>query len=125
MQGNTRPRISKETAKADISGIIRQFGRAESPAEENRAAQLIMHTIRVLEERLENPSFVKKVYFEGPNHSKLLPEFVSEVARQYAYGEIAGLEAKAMLRKATRQYEKLFQEMGISLQESAALFRRR
>ncbi len=124
MQERTKPRISRETASEDLRRIAQQFGTIGNGSE-NKAAQLIMHTIRVLESRLGNPSFIKKVYFDGHNSSELLPPIVSEVAQQYSCGEITEPEAKRKLREASKQYSDIFQETGVTLQESTALFPRR
>ena len=114
--------ISKEQAKADLEKVMAQFGTVGAGTESDRAAQLVMQTIGVLERRLGNLSAIKLVYIDNSEASKFLPPTVYGVAQQYISGSINESEARARLQDASRQYSEVFQEMGIKLQDSNALF---
>ncbi len=117
--------ITKEQAKADLEKVMEQFGTVGAGNENDRAAQLVMQTIGVLERRLGNAAAIKLVYIDNPEASKLLPPTVYEVAQQYIGGNINEAEARERLQDASRQYGEVFQEMGITPQGSAALFWKR
>lgn len=114
--------ITKEQAKKDLETVMKQFGTVGAGSEKDRAAQLVMQTLGVLERRLGNPKIIKMLYLDNLSASKLLPETVYEVAQQYVRGSIDRAEAAKRLQEASRQYEKAFKEMGIKPQGSSMLF---
>lgn len=114
--------ITKKQAKADLEKVMQQFGTIGAGSENDRAAQLVMQTIGVLERRLGNPPVIKMLYIDNPEASKLIPQTVYEVAQQYIWGSIDEAKARESLQDASRQYGEVFQEMGITPQGSAALF---
>ena len=114
--------ITKEQAKADLKKFMQKYSTAGAGSENDRAAQLVTQTLGVLERRLGNPNVIKMLYIDNPEASKLIPQTVYEVAQQYISGEINEAQARESLQDASRQYEKVFQEMGINPQESNALF---
>ncbi len=116
--------ITKERAKADLEKVMKQYGTGGAGSKNDRAAQLVMQTIGVLERRLGNPEAIKMIYIDNPGASKLLPPTVYEVAKGYIGGSINEAEARERLQDASKQYGKVFQEMGISPQRSTALFGR-
>ena len=116
--------ITKEQAKADLEKVMSQFGTIGAGNENDRAAQLVMQTLRVLERRLGDPTGIKMLYI-NPEASKLIPPTAYEVAQQYIGGTIDETQARERLQDALRQYGEVFQEMGIKPQRSAALFGKR
>ena len=114
--------ITKEQAKADLEKVMQQFATLGAGSANDRAAQLVMQTLEVLESRLENPAVIKMLYIDNPEASKLIPQTVYEVAQQYVNGNIDESKARESLQDALRQYGKVFQEMGINPQGSAVLF---
>jgi hypothetical protein len=116
--------ITKDQAKADLEKVMSQFETVGAGTENDRAAQLVMQTLGVLERRLGNPTVIQMLYIDNPEASKLLPPTVYEVAQQYIAGTINEAQAREQLQDASRQYDEVFQEMGIKPQGSAALFGR-
>lgn len=114
--------ITKEQAKEDLEKVMQQFGSVGAGSENDRAAQLFMQTLGVLERRLGNPILIQMLYIDNPEASKLIPQTVYEVAQQYIDGNIDEAKARESLRDVSRQYGEVFQEMGITPQGSAALF---
>jgi hypothetical protein len=114
--------ITKDQAKADLEKVMSQFGTVGAGSENDRAAQLVMQTLGVLERRLGNPAVIKMLYIDNPEASKLIPPTAYEVAQQYIGGTIDEAQARARLQDASRQYGEVFQEMGIKPQNSTVLF---
>ena len=114
--------ITKEQAKADLEKVMSQFGTIGAGNENDRAAQLVMQTLRVLERRLGDPTGIKMLYINNPEASTLIPPTAYEVAQQYIGGTIDETQARKRLQDALRQYGEVFQEMGIKPQNSDALF---
>jgi len=114
--------ITREQAREDLEKVLQQFETVGAGSDNDRAAQLVMQTLGVLERRLGKPAIIKMLYVDNPDASKLLPQTVHEVAQQYAGGSIGETQARERLQDASRQYAEVFQEMGITPQTSAALF---
>ena len=114
--------ITRDQAKADLEKVMEQFGTVGAGSENDRAAQLVMQTLGVLERRLGNPTVIKMLYIDNPEASKLIPPTAYEVAQQYIGGSIDETQARERLQDASRQYGEVFQEMGIKPQGSVALF---
>jgi hypothetical protein len=114
--------ISKEQAKSDLAKIISHFGTLGPGTELDRAAQLVIQPIGVLERRLSKRDTVKMLYFEMQDSSKILPPSVYKVAEEYVNGNINETTARERLQKTQKKYEEVFKEMGISPQISKALF---
>lgn len=106
--------ITKEQAKADLKKVIQHFGTAGAGSENERAAQLVIQTLGVLERRLGKPAIIKMLYIDNPETSKLIPQTAYEVAQQYVEGNIDETQARESLQDASRQYDKVFQEMGVT-----------
>ena len=117
--------ITKEQAKTDLDKIMQQFGTIGAGTERDRATQLVMQTLGVLERRLGKPAIIQMLYLDNPEAAKLLPPTVYEVAQQYVRGNLNEAQARESLQDASRQYAEVFQEMGIIFQESIALLGRR
>jgi len=114
--------ITKEQAKIDLENVMAQFGTVGAGSELDRAAQLVMQPIGVLERRLGNVQAIKMLYFGMQDSSKMLPQGVYNVAQRYASGSIDENTARTELEDIERQYAEVFQEMGLSPQVSKALF---
>lgn len=114
--------ISKEQAKADLERIMVQFKTLGPGSELDRAAQLVMQPIGVLERRLAKRDTIKMLYFEMQDSSKILPPLVYSVAQDYVKGIIDEPLARQKLQEIEIQYLEVFREMGISPQMSGALF---
>jgi len=114
-------KITKEKAKADLEKVMEQFGTVGAGTENDRAAQLVMQTIGVLERRLGKPQIIKMLYLDNAEASKLLPPTVYEVAQEYVSGTINENEARERLKDASTQYGNVFEEMGISPKGSSML----
>lgn len=108
--------ITKEQAQSDLEKIMSRFGTAGSGTEYDRAAQLVLQTIGVLERRLSNKPAIKMLYLENEEAKKLLPQTVYETAINYLDGRINEQSAREILEDAHQQYELVFKELGISLQ---------
>lgn len=116
--------ITKEQAKADLEKVMAQFGTIGAGNANDRAAQLVMQTLGVLERRLGNPEMIKMLYIDNPEASKILPQAVYTLAQEYIAGSISHEEAKARLHDASEQYKAVFEDMGIAPKDSFALFAR-
>lgn len=116
--------ITKDQAKADLEKVMQQFGTVGAGTETDRAAQLVMQTLGVLERRLGNLTVIKMLYIDNSKASKLIPPTAYEVVQQYISGKINEDQARERLQEASRQYGEVFQKMGIKLQGSAAVFGR-
>ena len=114
--------ITKEQAKADLERIMAHFKTLGEGTEIDRAAQLVMQPIGVLERRLAKKDLIKMLYFDMQDSSKTLLPSVYEVARNYVDGQIEEAVARERLQDIQRQYGEVFKEMGISPQVSKTLF---
>jgi hypothetical protein len=114
--------ITKEQAKEDLKKVMEKFGTLGAGNEKDRAAQLVMQTLGVLERRLRNTAAIKMLYIDNSEAAKLLPQTVYEVAKQYIDGKIDEAQARENLQDASKQYYEVFREMGINPQGSDALF---
>lgn len=114
--------ITKEQAREDLEKVMAKFSTIGSGEDIDRAAQLVMQTVGVLERRLGKRDTIKMLYFGIQDSSKLLPHSVYEVAKSYVDGTIDENTARQRLQEVQRQYKEVFQEMGITPQTSAALF---
>jgi hypothetical protein len=114
--------ISKEQAKSDLAKVITHFGTLGPGTELDRAAQLVMQPIGVLERRLGKRDSIKMLYFEMQDSSKILPPSVYKVAEEYVNGNINETIAREKLQETQKQYEEIFKEMGLSPQISKMLF---
>ncbi len=114
--------ITKEQAKLDLERVISHFGTLGTGTELDRAAQLVMQPIGVLERRLGKKDVIKMLYFDMQDSSKILPPSVYDVAKNYVDENINEDVARERLHDIQRQYGEVFKEMGISPQVSAALF---
>lgn len=114
--------ITKEQAKLDLEKVISNFGTFGAGTELDRAAELVMQPIGVLERRLGKKDVIKMLYFDMQDSSKVLPPSVYDVAKNYVDGNINEDVARERLQDIQRQYGEIFKEMGISPQISAALF---
>lgn len=114
--------ITKEQAKIDLEKVMAQFGTFGAGTELDRAAQLVMQPIGVLERRLGKIEMIKMLYFDMQDSSKMLPLSVYDVAQRYVAGSIDENTARAELQDIEGQYGQVFQEMGLSPQVSKVLF---
>ncbi|MDD5191508.1 MAG: hypothetical protein PHH54_02560 [Candidatus Nanoarchaeia archaeon] len=99
-----------------------QFETLGPGTELDRAAQLVMQPIGVLERRVGKKDMIKMLYFDIQDSSKILPPSVYDVAKNYVDGNIDENTARERLNEVEKQYAEVFREMGISPQVSAALF---
>lgn len=113
--------ITKDQAKEDLEKVMQQYGTFGAGSENDRAAQLVMQTLGVLERRLGSPAVIKMLYLDNPEASKLIPPTVYEVAKQYIGGSIDEAKARERLQDASKQYAEVFEEMGIEPQRSTVL----
>ncbi len=109
--------ITKERARQDIETIMQHFGTAGRGTEQERAVQLVLQSLEVLEGRLSNSKTIKLVYINNPEVAGLLPPAAYEVARRYANGKLDEQAAGVQLRQLVAQYKETFKEMGIALKE--------
>lgn len=114
--------ITKEQAKADLERVMGTYGTLGPGSELDRAAQLVMQPIGVLERRLDRKSLIRGIYFDMQDSSKLLPPAVYDVAKEYVEGKIEESVARQRLQEIEVQYEEVFRDMGLSPQVSKALF---
>ena len=105
--------ITQEQARKDLEKILSQFKTIGLGNEADRAAQMVLQTIDVLGNRLENKRIIEMLYLENPEAQKLLPDTVYEVARDYTQGNINAETARKMLNEAKEQYLRIFAEKGI------------
>jgi len=117
--------ITRDQAKADLEKVMQQLETVGAGTENDRAAQLVMQILGVLERQLGDPVVIKMLYIDNPEASKLIPLTAYKVAEQYAGGTIDEARARKILQDASKQYGEVFQEMGIKPQGSVALFGRR
>jgi hypothetical protein len=116
--------ITREQARQDIENVMSQYETLGQGRDVDRAAQLVVQTVEVLERRLGNKGAIKLVYFELQDASKLLPPSVYGVARDYIEGKIEEPVARQRLQEIQKGYKEVFREMGVSPTVSAALFAR-
>lgn len=110
--------ITREQARTDLEKVMARFETLGPGTENDRAAQLVMQTIGVLERRLGSPEVIKMLYMDNPEAAELLPPTVYEVAQGYIDGSIDEDTARAQLQDASKRYAEVFQEMGITPQPS-------
>ncbi len=114
--------ITQEIAKQDLEKMLGRFSTIGPGSEQDRAAQLILQTLGVLQRRLGSPKIIKMLYLENPDAKNLIPETIYNVAEQYVNGKINQEEATAKLNEASKQYGKVFAEAGLNPSQSKALF---
>ncbi len=115
-------KITQEIAKQDLEKMLGSFSTIGSGSEQDRAAQLILQTLGVLQRRLGSPDMIKTLYLENPDAKNIIPETVYNMAEQYVDGKINQEEATAKLNEASEQYKKVFAEAGLNPSQSKALF---
>jgi len=115
--------ITAETAKQDLEKVLGQFKTIGPGTEQDRAAQLVLQTLGVLQRRLGSPQIIKMLYLDNAEARILIPETVYTVASQYVGGQMTRQDAEQTLIDAIRQYEQVFAEAGIKPARSATLFR--
>ena len=114
--------ITKEQARKDLEKIMSRFGTIGDGTAVDRAAQLVMQTMGVLERRLNKRSTIKMLYFDMQDSSELLASSVYEVAQNYVKESIDENTAREKLQDVQKQYQEVFKDMGITPQTSKALF---
>ncbi len=114
--------VTYDAAKKDLEKCLGQFKTLGAGSEQDRAAQLVLQTVQVLQNRLDSTGIIKMLYLDNPEAKELLPETVYNVATQYVNGEISKEEAHSTLTSAQEQYQKLYSEMMITPSESNVLF---
>ena len=114
--------ITPDVPKQDLEKVLGQFQTICPGSEQDRAAQLVLLTLGVLQRRLGNPLLIKMVFLENPQARGIIPEAAYNVASQYVNGQMTQEEASQTLTEALSQYKKIFQEAGIKPARSYALF---
>lgn len=119
MAEKTKPEISKETVMSDIRRVIRVTETKGPGTEEERAAQLVIENITALEMMLRTPMRIKRLYFGGLGRPLWpIPEIAQKIAEEYIKGIIPQSEAGERLQEVSRQYCKVFKEIGLNPQKS-------
>ena len=106
--------ITREQAKVDLEKVMTQFGTLGPGSDLDRAAQLVMQPIGVLERRLGKREIIKMLYFEMQDSSKILPQSVYAVVKEYVAGVVDESVARQRLHEIEGQYSEVFREMGLS-----------
>ena len=114
--------ITEKQAKADLDAIMSTFVNMGQGTENDRAAQLIMQSIDVLERRLDNVAMLKLAYIDNPKAAELLPNTVYDVVKQYVDGCIDESTARKHLQDARQQYDLVFDKMSITPKKSTVHF---
>lgn len=114
--------VTKEQAKSDLEKMMMNVNTVGDGTAVDRAAQLVIQTMEVLESRLPKRDTIKALYFEMYDSSKSLPPLVYQVAKDYADNNISEKDAGERLQKIKEQYKEVFHEMGISPEISKVLF---
>jgi len=114
--------ITRKQAREDLTRITSEFGTAGGGTDVDRAAQLVMQTVGVLQRRLDKPDAIRLLYIDNPVAKETLPLSVYHVAQDYASGRIDESTARKRLDAILGEYGEVFGEMGISPEQSVALF---
>ena len=114
--------ITPEIAKQDLEKVLGQFNTIGPGSEQDRAAQLVLQTLGVLQRRLGSPKIIQMLYLDNSEAKDLIPETAQNVASQYVNGQMSQEEASQILTEAMEQYGKVFEEAGIKPSRSDAMF---
>ena len=114
--------ITYEKAKEDIERYMERIPTMGPGTEKDRAAQLVLQTMDVLESRLDDPKQINLLYFKITDSSKILPSEVYNLAKDYAQGKIDEKTARQNLDSIKNQYKEVFKKMDIKPQSPKILF---
>jgi hypothetical protein len=114
--------ITYETAKKDIKDFMKRISTVGAGTETDRASQMILQSMDVLEDRLGDPKQINFLYFKIMDSSKALPSEVYNLVKDYDQGKIDEKTARQNLGNIKMQYEEVFKKMGIKPQSPKILF---
>ena len=114
--------ITQEIAEQDLEKTLRLFSTKGSGSEQDRAAQMILQNLAVLQEQLDSPQLIKKLYLDNPDAKNEVPEIAYNVVKEYVNGQINQEQATVKLTEASKQYVKVFAELGLKPTKIKALF---
>ena len=113
--------ITYDNAKKDIENFMERFGTIGDGTEKDRASQMILQSMDVLENRLKDPKDIEFLYFKIVDSSKVLPAAVYNLAKDYAQGTIDEKTARKNLKEIKGQYIKVFKQMNLTPQQTKIL----
>lgn len=113
--------IDREVAQKDLDKARSTFKTLGQGSEMDRAAQMVIQSLRVLRNRVDKPSVLKLLYLDNPGAAELLPEAALEVVRRLNKGEISSEEAKDIIDEALPRYVDAFEGLGVKPQSISHL----
>ena len=114
--------ITPEVARSDIEKVLKEMDTVGTGSDLDRAAQMILQTMSVVKNRLDNPEILKILYLDNPGASKLLPDIVLNTVKGVSNGDITPDEAKNIIDQAVPEYIDVFKSLGVTPQSSQAFF---
>lgn len=115
-------RITPEIARQDIERIMEVCHTLGAGSDVDRAAQLVVQSLQVVRNRLDDTKILKMLYIDKPDAAKLLPGVIVNTITQLCRGEISAAKAGGIFDEAIPQYLDVFQAMGVKPEKISVLF---
>ena len=114
--------ITPEVARADIEKMLAVFATLGQGNDIDRAAQMVLQSLQVLNRRLDNQGLLKILYLNNPNTAGMLPRVATDTVTKLCSGEITPDKAREIIDGSITLYVGVFEAMGVKPATISVLF---